>query len=445
MKNFTTTLFILLFSTLNMTSYGQALSFDGTNDQFTVPSSGTDILGDFSVHHDFTVEVKVKFTNPAGSNGGQKVISKNHEHYGFAIETNGSEQIQVAVGFRDQGYGWFTDASTVAVVPNTWYNIAFVYDDAANVFYFYIDGVQIFNNNSGLYTYLTVWPHFFSDWASSSNVDMSMGYSATWGEHSNVAISYARFWNVAKTQAEIQSLQNHEVDCASANLLAQYKMNDGVAEGNNVGITTASDCTGNGHDASLTGFTMSGTTSNFVTEPAVLPVELTAFEGFAQKNSVFLNWSTATEENNEGFYVERSENGENWETIDFVAGNGTTFETQYYQYKDRNPYNGENYYRLKQIDFDGKFEYSNIITIENKHQSTNIKLFPNPVVDRLMINSESEIKAIMIFNAIGQPVLQQASIDNQQIEINVSDLPKGVYTLQIKSSNNETVIKQFIK
>ncbi len=101
---------------------------------------------------------------------------------------------------------------------------------------------------------------------------------------------------------------------------------------------------------------------------AVVPVELLSFSSSVVDNNVILNWVTATETNNSGFQIERretkNEKSAEWKSIEFVNGNGTTTEPQTYSYKDENLSAGKYQYRLKQIDFDGTFEYSNTIEVE---------------------------------------------------------------------------------
>jgi len=84
-----------------------------------------------------------------------------------------------------------------------------------------------------------------------------------------------------------------------------------------------------------------------------LPIELIYFHAYQVGEEVQLKWSTASEINNRGFEILRSENGIDWEALDFVNGVGNSTATNFYQYTDRFPKKGINYYRLKQIDFDG--------------------------------------------------------------------------------------------
>lgn len=176
----------------------------------------------------------------------------------------------------------------------------------------------------------------------------------------------------------------------------------------------------------------------------VLPVEMLYFVGEALENGNFLRWATATEENNAGFEIQKSMDARTFEKIGFVEGNGNTYEQQTYDFLDKN-LSGLNtvYYRLKQMDFDGKFEYSNIVTLSRNGAATaNVLVYPNPVRDNLTIEN-GEGQAI-IYNALGQPV-RQIQITNSMQQVDMSDLPQGIYLLRIEKSNGETVVQQLIK
>lgn len=111
-----------------------------------------------------------------------------------------------------------------------------------------------------------------------------------------------------------------------------------------------------------------------------LPVELIRFSGVPSDNKVILNWSTSSEENNEGFYVERSRDGLSFESIGFISGKGNSNEVHHYDFVDQRPNLGYNFYRLKQVDYDGQFEYSNIISVFNDFIRSGITatIYPNP-------------------------------------------------------------------
>lgn len=112
-----------------------------------------------------------------------------------------------------------------------------------------------------------------------------------------------------------------------------------------------------------------------------LPVELVAFTGKHENGFNKLEWKTASELNNDYFELERSSNGEEFASIGRIAGKGTTSELSDYVFLDEQPLGGTNYYRLKQVDFNGEFSYSNIVLVEFEVESGtfNVSVFPNPV------------------------------------------------------------------
>jgi hypothetical protein len=115
-----------------------------------------------------------------------------------------------------------------------------------------------------------------------------------------------------------------------------------------------------------------------------LPVEMIYFNGVAEEGSVQLTWATATEINNDYFPVQKSVDFVEFEVIGKVGGNGTTNERQEYSFEDRNPFAGINYYRLQQVDFDGAFEYSEIIVVQVEQLNDgpiSVNLYPNPVIN----------------------------------------------------------------
>jgi hypothetical protein len=184
----------------------------------------------------------------------------------------------------------------------------------------------------------------------------------------------------------------------------------------------------------------------FVTfkEDINVPVELVFFQGKASQEGNLLTWQTASEVNNEGFYIERSPNAKDWKAIGFVKGNGTTVETQDYSFLDDASVSGIQYYRLKQVDFDGQFEYSDIIVIHNELRIKNDELimFPNPVQENLtIINGQG---AATLYNSLGQ-VVQQFQIANEQFHMEVSALPQGIYTLQVRRGAGTVVVRQVVK
>jgi hypothetical protein len=178
-------------------------------------------------------------------------------------------------------------------------------------------------------------------------------------------------------------------------------------------------------------------------DATALPVELLYFYGEKEGENVCLDWQTATELNNSDFEIEWSTDGINFEKIGEVAGNGTTTEIQFYDFLHKNPVNGFNYYRLKQVDFDGAFEYSEVITITMERLNDKIvNIFPNPVRNELnIVDGQGQAT---IYNMLGQPV-QQFAVSRGQFTINTSELAKGQYILHIQRENGNIITKRFMK
>ncbi|WP_235296060.1 T9SS type A sorting domain-containing protein [Portibacter marinus] len=180
---------------------------------------------------------------------------------------------------------------------------------------------------------------------------------------------------------------------------------------------------------------------------ALLPVELTSFTATAQEETSLLKWQTASEINNEYFDIERSADGRIFEKIGKVAGHGTTTVTQNYEFVDRAPLAGVNYYRLKQVDFNGEYEYTKIETVDFRDGSEgDIKVFPNPTTDFVNITFDRSYDVVTVTNQVGQIVkmIPPSEYKENFIKLNVSDFPNGVYFLEAKLGT-ELVHKQFVK
>ncbi len=179
----------------------------------------------------------------------------------------------------------------------------------------------------------------------------------------------------------------------------------------------------------------------------IIPVELTSFTAVAIENEVLLNWSTATETNNKGFEVQRSEARDQksvWEVIGFVEGNGTTTDQHQYSFTNKEVPEGKYTYRLKQIDLNGAFNYSDEVNVEVKSVYTFYldQNYPNPFNPATTIKfgvEENSNVRIDIFNSIGETVKtilnEQKEPGNYSIDFNAVDLPSGVYLYQVKAGS----------
>ena len=186
---------------------------------------------------------------------------------------------------------------------------------------------------------------------------------------------------------------------------------------------------------------------------AVLPVELTSFVSDVNRNNVSLNWSTASEHNNKGFEIERNTGGY-WERIGFTPGSGTTINPQNYSFSDRGLNSGVYEYRLKQIDFNGNFEFFNLssevsIGVPGKFDLS--QNYPNPFNPSTNIDFDIPLSAnasLKIYDLSGK---EAAEIFNEfktagfySVKFNAANLSSGLYFYRLNSGNFTSTKKMIL-
>lgn len=168
----------------------------------------------------------------------------------------------------------------------------------------------------------------------------------------------------------------------------------------------------------------------------ILPVTLSGFDAQNLGTSIALQWSTSSELNNAKFELQHSTEGELFGTIMELAGAGTSTEKQSYQFIHHTPSAGINYYRLKQVDFDGTFEYSKIVAI-NAVGNNDIVTYPNPAKDKVYVQYDRSKGPgkIYLLDALGRRIGATINGNTGFYEINLpNDLPFGAYWLKIERS-----------
>lgn len=184
-----------------------------------------------------------------------------------------------------------------------------------------------------------------------------------------------------------------------------------------------------------------------------LPVELLTFSGAPAAGGIDLKWSTASEKNNDRFEVERSANGINFEKIGVIKGKGTTNLASDYTLLDKRPLKGLNYYRLKQVDFDGKHEFSKIIKVSSDKDAValGVQLIPNPCSDQncsVLLKGIDTSKPVVVEmkDLTGRVVLsQQIASDQTSFNLPKANLGKGIYILSARNGENITYQKVIIQ
>jgi hypothetical protein len=174
---------------------------------------------------------------------------------------------------------------------------------------------------------------------------------------------------------------------------------------------------------------------------AMIPVELTSFNAISDGEAVTLNWQTATEINNQGFEVQRSNNGD-FRSIGFVDGHGTTTEIQSYIFIDENVSPGQYSYRLKQVDYDGTTEYSNVVEVEVAQpiEYSLSQNYPNPFNPTTTIDYsilKDGLVTLKVYDILGKEVVSLINevqlAGTQKITFDASNLSSGVYYYQLVS------------
>ena len=248
---------------------------------------------------------------------------------------------------------------------------------------------------------------------------------------------------------------------ADSSLMVQYKSNLSL------GAITFRDMLFEAVDsnASLQGITVTGGRLNvynaaLAASNFVVPVELVSMSAENSENGVLLTWITATETKNYGFELEKlfhplisgcgpepgekQESGSKWEMVGFVGGSGTTTEIKFYSFIDNDIKTAFYSYRLKQIDYDGSFEYSDVVDVEvpAPNEFALIQNYPNPLNPNTTIKYEIpglSFVTLKIYDVLGSEITtlvnEEKSIGTHTIEFDASNLPSGIYFYQLQTPN----------
>jgi hypothetical protein len=221
---------------------------------------------------------------------------------------------------------------------------------------------------------------------------------------------------------------------------------------NNAAVSMASSCDLRGRLFSTTGainFDLSVATNidPCTNTPIPLSIELLSFTGECYNQNILLEWSTATETNNDYFSIERSIDGINWQIFTIVDGAGNSSSLKNYSVIDEDPYNDISYYRSKQTDFDGNFRYSTIIFVKKCVQDiTELAIYPNPANETLNLSfggesfNKDKIISTSIYTLLGEKVYYS---EFYQSKIVFEHELNGVYFLHV-NLDSKNIIQKFV-
>jgi len=185
--------------------------------------------------------------------------------------------------------------------------------------------------------------------------------------------------------------------------------------------------------------------------PAPLGLTLLGFDGTLSNKTVFLKWQTANEKNTSYFDVQRSTDAREWSPVGKVAAAGTKTTTSNYGLNDDiRAVNSDNmYYRLRMVDMDGSYSYSNTLVFYPGSENTSfVKVYPTAVSkgeDVTVVFSDSYVAGqVAVFNSVGQLISKSNIASSGKMTIGTTDLATGVYFVKLISASSSTDIARFI-
>ncbi|MFK7933900.1 MAG: LamG-like jellyroll fold domain-containing protein [Saprospiraceae bacterium] len=446
---------------------GRGFYFDGVDDNFEINSG----LGNFK-NDDFAFEMwlKVKTEDLPSMNNLRSILSKqsgcgtNSTNF-WSLDINASSELVLSmVSLNVSPVSYNSVKSNARIGDGEWHHIAIARSNRRLTMY--IDGN--FDNST-----------FFNP----SNLDNSDPLRIGGGSCDILSgnpngffkgeIDELRFYDHAIFGSQITTYMLKEIKSDFSNLVAYYNFEHGKVNQANTNVKTLTDQTGNNHNAVLHNALLLGSISNWTygakvshydgngngigdiceqsTEGA-LALEWIDFNVYLNpQNASVVQWTVQAIENVSHFVVEYSTDAQQWQAIGEVMGKGEKHEVQTYQFVDTQPSKGINYYRIKEVEMDGKENLSNIKKLWLETAAVAMRVFPNPTTNELNITASDLTESattLRLFDLVGKVVFQQHLNPNNthlQTTINLSSLPTGIYTLQLQNdgqARTQRVIKQ---
>jgi hypothetical protein len=188
-------------------------------------------------------------------------------------------------------------------------------------------------------------------------------------------------------------------------------------------------------------------TRPYVANVVIMPVRFGIFTAVKERDRNILKWTTHLEQNNEGFEVQRAIGGKDFHPIGFVSGHGNSHNELQYEFIDPNPERDINLYRLKQMDFDGQYEYSHVVAVRSDSKGKIIILnnVCTHTLNLLLPDDASEAMHLEILTSSGQAIRKQYLKEQKELSIDVSDLPEGMYFIKTGYENGSIQLQRWIK
>lgn len=274
--------------------------------------------------------------------------------------------------------------------------------------------------------------------------------SCKWGYNYNTRISYdVQFSgnNIPKNLYTLQAI----LECGSDDNFTSLPTNGGKGERN----THSNPWNPNSDCSTATPASLNCNTFELIIEgPGIsrqsfrlsvqnaLPVNMISYTAETVASDVVLNWKTSSELNNSHFVVERSSDANNWTVLAQVEAVKEQNAVNDYTYTDRNALEGISYYRLTQVDLDGKTTVYNNILMVNHQAEVKFEVYPNPATTQFTISGENiELADINILDAMGHVVQLQGEVNGSSITYSTDELNAGIYIVKVTSNNQQKSYK----
>jgi hypothetical protein len=401
---------------------GNALKFDGSDDYVETPNLSA--LNPSTFTYEFWARVD-------GGYGTYRcpVSSRYWDGtcYGVNFYANDANNWDATLGTGVGGANWAGVVGS-AVQNGVWTHLASTYD--GTTFRFYING-ELQGDTVVAFSPNTTTP-------------LQLGRVADGDAYFNGAIDEVRIWNVARTPEQIQATMNTPFTEPQSGLVGYWQLNE------NTGMRAHDLISGN--NGTLINFNFDAT-DGWKGSDTPLPVVLTSFAATAERSKAVLAWKTATEINCAGFEIERRTVGSNtWQKIGYVAGSGTSNAPKEYSYTDLKLAPGRYEYRLKQIDNNSSFKYSQSMEVEvgiMPKEFTLSQNYPNPFNPTTTIEftlKENGFTTLKVYDIVGREVAVLVNENLEagilhQAEFKASKLSSGVYFYRLLSGNSSIVKK----
>ena len=318
---------------------------------------------------------------------------------------------------------------------DTWYHIAVTFDNNTNICRLYVNNsLEASETNAN-----------WSLTASTNALNIGGLYNNGYHNQIDALIDEFRVSNIARAIGDMQTSTSDAAYSSDNNTVLLMHLDD---QGDPPTYVSGIGLSGTTGDDNIT-------SSDYITPSDLpLPVELTSFTAKVIGNKVVLNWRTASENNNYGFEVEKTQVGvAEWKTLGFVEGNGNSNSPKDYLYIDHTSSSGVISYRLKQIDTDGAFEYSDIVTVKlkNNDEFALSQNHPNPFNPTTVIGYEigdTRFITLKIYNSIGQEIItlvnKEQSAGSYEVVFNANNLPSGIYFYSLIAGDFVSVRKMML-